>query len=225
MRRFLIILLIIILLIGLGIMVTSGIKIGGFEISSIEEIINNNKELDTKIAELDNIRKSDYTTAQTSLNTSFKNLQSSKQKYQDTINYSTEDQIKAANQIEKYEIGFIWTKVGLYATKNNITMKADVSSGTVADLYNISFTAIGEYLSISEFINAIEKDSKLGFKIEDFNLIPYAEEKLQATFVVKNIAIDKDSLTSGGVVANNNNNSNNSAETTTTLEDQNAITQ
>lgn len=200
MRKLLILVLIIILLAALGIMLTSGIAIGSFEIPSIKKIIDENKDLDTKIAELNTAIENDYASARTSLDTSIKTLESEKQKYQDTITYSTEEEIKAANQTEEYEISYLWTKIGLYATNNNVTIQANVSSGTVAGLYNISFTARGEYISISEFVYAIENDSTLGFKIEDFALVPYSENTLQATFIIRNIAIDEDSLSAAGAI-------------------------
>lgn len=205
MRKLLIMILIIILLVALGIMITSGISIGSFTIASVQEIIDDNDELDNEIAEVNNTIQTTYASAKTSLDTSVQSLQTAKQKYQDTITYSTEEEIKAANQTEEYEIAFLWTKIGLYATKNNVTMKADVSSGTVSGLYNISFTATGEYLSISEFIYAIENDSDLGFKIEEFTLVPYSEEILQATFSIKNVAIDDDSLSAAGVTTQSQN--------------------
>ena len=200
MRKLLILVLIIILLAALGIMLTSGIAIGSFEIPSIKKIIDENKDLDTKIAELNTAIENDYASARTSLDTSVKTLEAEKQKYQDTITYSTEEEIKAANQTEEYEISYLWTKIGLYATNNNVTIQANVSSGTVAGLYNISFTARGEYISISEFVYAIENDSTLGFKIEDFALVPYSENTLQATFIIRNIAIDEDSLSAAGAI-------------------------
>ena len=200
MRKLLILVLIIILLAALGIMLTSGIAIGSFEIPSIKKIIDENKDLDTKIAELNTVIENDDASARTSLDTSVKTLESEKQKYQDTITYSTEEEIKAANQTEEYEISYLWTKIGLYATNNNVTIQANVSSGTVAGLYNISFTARGEYISISEFVYAIENDSTLGFKIEDFALVPYSENTLQATFIIRNIAIDEDSLSAAGAI-------------------------
>lgn len=199
MRKILILILIIILLFALGIMATSGISIGNFTISSIQQILNDNDELDSEISGINNTIQTTYASAKTSLNTSVQALETAKQKYQDTITYRTEEEIQAANETEEYEIGFLWTKIGLYATKNNVTMQANVSSGTISGLYNISFTIVGEYLSISEFIYAIENDSELGFKIEDFTLTPYSDENLQATFSIKGIAIDEDSLSSAGV--------------------------
>lgn len=202
MRKILIMILIIIFVAVFGIMVTSGITLGAFEIPAIEKIVNDNKELDNKIAELSSSLDNDYKSALTNLDSSLRKEQASKQKYQDTITYSTEEEIKAASQLEKYEISFLWTKIGLYATEHNVTIKANVSSASIVDLYNISFEATGTYIDITEFVEEIEKDSKLGFKIEDFGLVQYSEEanQLQATFSIRNIAINKDTLKDNGNV-------------------------
>lgn len=196
MRRILISALILILIAIFTLMAASGINIGKLKIASIREIIEENEQLDTDIENLNTTIETDYVSAKSNLDASFKKLQTSKQKYQDTIIYSTEEEIKAANQTEKYEIGYLWTKIGLFATKNNVIIQANVTSGSVSGLYNISFTATGEYISISEFIRAIENDSNLGFKIEDFAMSPNtSNENLKATFVIRNISIDSDSLT------------------------------
>lgn len=200
MRKVLIMILIIIFVAVFGIMVTSGITLGAFEIPAVEKIINDNKELDNKIAELSSSLDNDYKLALNNLDSSLRKEQASKQKYQDTITYSTEEEIKAASQLEKYEISFLWTKIGLYATEHNVTIQANVSSASIVDLYNISFTATGTYIDITEFVEEIEKDAKLGFKIEDFGLVEYSEEQLQATFTIRNIAINKDTLNNGGNV-------------------------
>lgn len=196
MRRILISALIVILIAIFIVMAAAGISMGSFQISSISGIIEENENLDKDIENLNTVIEKDYVSANSDLDASFKKLQTAKEKYQDTIRYSTEEEIKAANQKEKYEIGFLWTKIGLYATKNSVVMQANVSSGSVKGLYNISFTAIGEYIAISDFIYAIENDSKLGFKIEDFTMSPSTSDasKLQTTFVIRNISIDEDSL-------------------------------
>lgn len=43
---------------------------------------------------------------------------------------------------------------------------------------------------------AIEKDTSLGFKIDEFQLVPYSEDLLQSTFLIKNVTIDPSSLSS-----------------------------
>lgn len=202
MRKVLIMILIIIFVAVFGIMVTSGITLGAFEIPAIEKIVNDNRELDNKIAELASSLDNDHKAALTNLDSSLRKEQASKQKYQDTISYSTEEEIKAASQLEKYEISFLWTKTGLYATEHNVTIKANVSAASIVDLYNISFEATGTYIDITEFVEEIERDPKLGFKIEDFGLVQYSEEanQLQATFTIRNISINKDTLKNNGNV-------------------------
>ena len=207
MRKLLILLLIVILTAGLAITLSSGIQLGNFHIASIEQVINENDNMDKKIEEVDAVIKNDYAAATTSLDSSLRRLQASKQNYQDKITYSTEEEIKAATETERYKIEYLWTKIGLYATKNNVIMQANVTTGDMQVnnkyyLCTISFTAIGEYINISEFIYAIENDTKLGFKIEDFSMTKYSETELQATFAIRNVAIDKDSLIAAGILSN-----------------------
>lgn len=227
MRKVLISVLLIILLAIFAAMVISGLSIGDLAVGySVEEIIQKNEELDSDIVALKTKIDTQYASARTSLDGSFRKLQSEKQNYKDTIAYTSEEEIQAANQTEQYKLNYLWTKIGLYATTNNVTMKADLSYGSsgVPNQYNISFTAIGEYLPISEFVYAVEKDTNLGFRIEDFALVPYSENQLQATFIIKNVSVDPSSLSSSssvssgtvtdntngdGSISNNNTNDNN----------------
>ncbi len=209
MRKFLIMILIVILLVALGFMAIQGLEIGNFRINSIKDIIEDNKRLDEELATLSSSIDNDYETYKTNLQNSLQTLLKNKQNYQDAITFSTEDEIQKANKSETYKIDYLWTKIGFYATKNGVELQMNVtnSSSGIQSQYDISFTATGEYLSISEFIYAIENDSNLGFKIEKFNLGNYAGTKtdengntvsdnlLRATFIVRNVALDQNSLT------------------------------
>ena len=209
MRKFLIMILIVILLVALGFMAIQGLEIGNFRINSIKDIIEDNKRLDEELATLSSSIDNDYETYKTNLQNSLQNLLKNKQNYQDAITFSTEDEIQKANKSETYKIDYLWTKIGFYATKNGVELQMNVtnSSSGIQSQYDISFTAIGEYLSISEFIYAVENDSNLGFKIEKFSLGDYAGTKtdedgntvsdnlLRGTFIVRNVALDQNSLT------------------------------
>lgn len=227
MRKILLSLLLVALLAIFAAMVISGFSVGRLTIGhSIQEIIEENNKLDTAIATLGTKIDTEYQTSKINLDASFKKLQTEKQTYQDTIAYSTPEDLMAANQTEEYKLDYLWTNIGLFATRNNLVMKVDLSHGSsgVSNQYNISFTAIGEYLSISEFIYAIEKDPSLGFRIEEFAIVPYSEDSLQATFIIKNVAIDKNSLSettsvsSGTVTSNNNTNTNINVDSNTNLD-------
>lgn len=207
MRKVLIGFLLAILLAAFVMMVVSGLEIGNFRLGySVKEVIDHNDKLDNDISGLKSKIETEYALAKSDLDRSFKKLQSEKENYQKTIAYTTEEEMLAAQQNEEYKLDYLWTNIGLYAKKNNIVMKADLTNGSsgVSNQYNISFTATGEYLSISEFVYAIEKDEKLGFRIEEFALVPYSENSLQATFIIKNVAIDPTSLSSSAAVQSNN---------------------
>lgn len=223
MRKILLSLLLVALLALFGGMVISGIELGNKPFGySIQRIIRKNDELDKTIATLNTKIDTEYKSTKDNLDASFKKLQGEKQTYQQTIAYSSEEDLMTANQTIEYKLDYVWTNIGLYATKHGVVLKADLSHGSsgVSNQYNISFTAIGEYLSISEFIYEIEKDPNLGFRIEEFAMVPYSEDKLQATFIIKNVAIDPDSLSSSatvstGTVTDNTTQNNNQASKTT----------
>ena len=205
MRKILIGLLVLALLALFTGVIYNGILIGNVNLGySIPQIIAKNDELDGEIEALQKEIDTGYETAKSSLDSSFRKLQAEKQNYQSTIAYTTEEDLKNANKTEQYKLNFLWTNIGGYATRNGVVMKADLSHGTsgVKDQYNISFTAIGPYISISEFIYAIEKDPELGFRIEEFSMVPYSEETLQATFIIKNVNIDPNSLSNSASVSN-----------------------
>lgn len=214
MRKVLITILLLALLAIFGVIVVSGLTVAHIPIGhSVQTIINKNAELDNNIANLEGRINREYSQTKSNLEASFSRLQSEKQTYLDTIAYTTQEELEAANKAEQYKLEYLWTTIGVYATQNNVTMKADVSYGSsgVPNQYNISFTVTGEYLSISEFIYAIEKDPSLGFRIEEFALVPYSENSLQSTFIIKNISIDQESISKSSSISTGNNTVDNSA--------------
>lgn len=217
MRRILLSILTILLIILVYFTFTNGISIGSFKILSWNELVENNNRLDKNIEDLEILSSVLYPQEQSKLNDSYKQLTLRKDEYADLVLYSSENELEKATQTEIYETEFLWTKLGNYATKNNgIDMKIDVVKGSSGqpNQYNLNFTLVGEYIYISDFISAVENDSKLGFKIDNFLLVPkvenssnnndnnnnntsneQTEEKvntnlLQATFTVENVGIN-----------------------------------
>lgn len=224
MRKFLIMVLTLILIILAYFVVTDGISIGNFKILSWNDLVENNNNLDRDIESLEKLSSVTYPQEQAKLNDSYKQLKIKKDEYADLILYSSDAEIAAATQTEIYETEFLWTKLGNYATKNNgIDMKIDVVKGSSGqkNQYNLNFTLIGEYAYISDFISSVENDAKLGFRIEKFLLVPENTQTssensntnnssnsnlLQATFTVENVGINID--------LENSTNSNNDKTTT-----------
>lgn len=243
MRKLLISVLIVILLAVAGYMCYNGITIINYRISGLKEIKKLNENLDERISVASKLVSTDYPTQISNISKSMKDLKSEKEKYDNMVTISTDEQVQAAAKIEKYEIEYLWTKIGNWAKKEGVTMKIDLknSSTGTQGLYNLQFTVNGQYIGIADFIYDIENDTSLGFKIEEFKLLPgdkIEESKLlpgkdtnilTGSFVCKDISINIDSsnvtysstpsttdTTTNSTTENNETTTNNSTNTQTT---------
>lgn len=221
MRKILIVVLICLLLLLGGYIVINKLEVGPLEILGILEIKNENSKLDTKIGEASKLASSDYQAELTNLNKSLKTLQNEKQSYEDLVVLSSNDEVDAAAKFEKYEIEYIWTKVGNHATSEGVVMKLEVTKGSsnTQGLYDLKFTVTGNYIGITDFISDIENDDRLGFKIEDFKMVPGGNtDDLVGTFTCKDISIniDESTLTSQPTEEDTTNTTNNTTSSNTT---------
>ncbi len=196
MKKMLILVLIALLIALAAFIGIKGVTIGSVEILGIQGIQEKNSELDEKIQEAAKLAEKTYQQAVSEVNINAKKLQEEKKNYEDMTVISEDGEVQTANQIEKYEIETLWVKLGNHATKEGVVMKMDVTNGSsgAQGSYNLNFTATGGYVQIEDFISSIENDSTLGFKIEEFKMIPSGNE-LQATFVCKDIPIKEISST------------------------------
>lgn len=189
----LLILILIGLLLALTIFVTiQGVSIGSLEILGIKGIQERNVELEEQIAQATKLASTDFKKAVSTVEEDSKKLTQEKQTYEDMTAVASESEVQEAAQLPTYEIEYLWTKLGNHATSEGATLKMDVTKGTnnVANTYNLKFTVTGSYISITDFISDVENDSSLGFKIEEFNMVPSSDTSvLQATFVCKDITI------------------------------------
>ncbi len=193
MRKILIILLIVILVFVGYLMMFDGLDILGGKVLSVFAIKEESDKLDMELQRVSNLTSVDRPKAITELNDSMKQLTIAKEEYNDKILYSTQEEIEQATQGVQYEMEYLWTKIGNHATKNGIILKFQVNQNAsgVTNQYDLDFSATGSYVSISEFIAALENDSSLNFKIENTKIAPFEgnTENLQATFKVKDISI------------------------------------
>lgn len=207
MRKILIILIIAILLVVGYLMLFNGLNVLGMNVLSISQIQDKNNDLDAKLQKVSTLTSVDQPKAISDLNDSAKQLVIAKEEYNDKILYSSSENIATASQTRPYETEYLWTILGNHAKKNGINLRYELrqASSGVSEQYDIYFTVTGSYVSISEFVAALENDSSLNFKIEAFKLVPTTESanNLQATFNVKEINVKLDSIT-----ANTNTNAN-----------------
>ena len=137
-----------------------------------------------------------YQNAESTLNQTAKTMENTRDEYESATLLTTSTGNSYITQSEKYEIEFLWTKLGNHAKDENIEIKINVTENTEYAAYDLNFTATGSYVGVTDFIYDIENDSKLGFKIENFAMVSDTAG-VQATFKCTgiNINIDKSGLT------------------------------
>ena len=212
MKKILLTVIIILLVVLAWNSLAKGISIGSFSILSIENIKQESEKLDTKIEETNNLIDTEYPNKLSNLKTASNKLEQAKKDYLNLTSISTSEDIIKATMEESYDIGLLWTKVGTYARNKGVNVDMSVSSSNtsgISGLYNLNFTVKGSYLAIINFVEAVENDSILNFRIRNFKLLPNDGSILQATFTVSNIAIV-------GNTSNQNATSNSTSTSTTT---------
>lgn len=204
MRKILIGILIILLVIMAYFAIAQGISIGNFKILSVQEIKEANDNLTVGIQEIQTLMFTDYPSKTDELDKNVSSLLEAKNEYLDLASVSTEGELSKANKEEIYTYEYLWTRIGRHATAEGVLLKLDFYAGDTgeADVKTLNYTVTGHYIAIINFIESIEEDSKLGFRIENFKMVP-GGENLQATFVTRNIRIKPES-TNSNVSTNSN---------------------
>lgn len=182
MRKILIGILTILLIVMAVLVITKGLTIGNFKILSVKQIIEGNDKLTAEISETEKLIRSNYPTELETLDSTVSSLLAAKEEYQDLADVSTKSEINKATTVETYTVEFLWTRLGRHATAEGVYLSYTPTNNS------IKFTVSGDYIPILSFVSAIENDSKLGFRIENFKLIP-GGNILQATFETRNINI------------------------------------
>ena len=220
MKKILIGILIILLIVMACFAIFKGISVGNFKILSVYQIQEKNNQLTEEITKAETLIQSSYRNHFSQLDNSVSRLLAAKEEYKNLEDISTEGEIKQANKEEVYKIEYLWTRIGSHATGEGVILKLDVTAGETgeSDVKNLSFTVTGNYIAIINFVRSIEDDSQLGFRIENFKMIPGSDtDARQATFVVRNVRIKQEN-TSTGVISTNNETSQNKDENNNTVD-------
>ncbi len=209
MRKLLISILLILLIVMAVLCIKNGITIGPLHVLGITQIQDANGELTKKIAEAKSTNDN-YANKLTEIKNVIKDLGTARQEYLQTINVSTESEIREATQTKNYTIEYLWSQVGNHATQEGVTINFEIVSGVDENINNLQFTVSGNYLAITNFITALENDSTLQFTIDEFSMT-----KNQCTFVVRDVFIKKETTTS------TQNTTNKTSQSTTTSSSKN----
>lgn len=200
MKKILICLILVLLLILCYNTISNGISIGSFSISGYGELSSKSENLNNKLEQANKLTTIDINDKINALNTAYKDLTKSRADYEDLIAYSTSEERETILK-EGYQVEVLYATLGNYADKHGVVL--DISfetvSGSTNDMKNMRIKVTGEYINITDFIYDIEDDVRLGFKIEDFQMVPsgtttsknvnFTLSKLDATFVVKDIKV------------------------------------
>ena len=127
---------IIILLIGLGYTIAvNSISIGNLKLESIKDIKNASADLDNKFNTSKELSAQTYPNSIEKLDSVVKDLKIAKQQYEaKTMGDPEAKESLGVIQIEKYNIEYLWTIIGNYATKNGVTLSLDVKSTNAQDV-------------------------------------------------------------------------------------------
>lgn len=224
--------LILILIILLGVMcyntIIDGVQIAGFSVMGIGEIKQKNEELDKIIEDAKNREETDYPAKLNEIKVASKELQSKKNEYKELEQYSSEQELLNAGQSERYNVEVLWTKIGNYATENGVVPKMEIlsSSTSTPNANDLKITATGNYIGITDFIRDIEDDAKLGFTIEEFELVPVATgdgSNLQGTFRIRDIFINQDTITTTTSIQSYSNDTTVNTNTTSSINTGNTV--
>lgn len=202
MRKYLLILILIITGVLCFSLIIGGFKIGNLKIiKSYSDIETMSLEKKEAITELKQKNGAEFVAKTAALSSAAQEYKNKKAQYEKLV---SEGQIKetSPSSLDLYDVGFLWTTIGIYATEKNVTLQFDVSKSATSPILSseyvmcdLNFTVTGEYIAITDFIYSLENDDKLNFEISDFTL-EKGGENLQATFVVKEIPVNSKTLSS-----------------------------
>ena len=214
MKKLLILILIALLvLLGYFIIIQGVGTEGSLQILGIKGIQAKNAELEQKIQEATSLAEKDYQSVLSEIKQNTQGFEDAKKTYEDNVTINEGGEVETLSK--PYDIETLWVRLGNHATSQGATiqqMNVGDSTTGAEGTYDLDFSVTGSYICITDFISAIENDSTLGFKIEEFNMRPSGSE-LQATFTCKDISINKNELNENVVITTTTNNTTNNTNT------------
>ena len=196
MRKILLSILLGLALILMTLFMKNGLSIGqSFRIYGFQGISDESQKLTQAISEANN-ENDQYTEALQTMQTDVEGLIGAKKEYLDAVARSSDSEIKLATQTKTYMIEYLWSRVGNHATSQGVKIKMEIVNSTLQDqeYRNLNFTVNGRYLAVTQFISSLENDANLDFTIDDFHMTPGTGTIVQATFVVKDVKIHRDTV-------------------------------
>lgn len=175
MKKILISVLIVLLLITTCFAIFKGISFA--KIKSVKDIKNESNNLDKSIEQAKKVANQEYPAKVQTLEDSIKNLKLAKQEYENKNIYNAEQVNIGALEVKTYKIHYLWTILGNYRKDDGVrSLNLDLKATANKDVYDLQFTLVGNYVSITDFLYDIEDDEELKFQVNNFNLTKTEEE-------------------------------------------------
>lgn len=200
MRKYILAIVLVITGILFFLLMFFGLEIGNFKINSYKEIQMASAERKKILSDLNYKNFTEFTAKKTALTSAVGAYKTQKAQYDALVEEGQIQDGAVLDSMELYDVDFLWTTIGNYATQKGVTLQFDVvQSSQVASISSeyvicdLQFTITGEYIAITDFIYSLENDDKLNFEISKF-LMEKGGENLQATFVVKEIPVNSKNL-------------------------------
>lgn len=200
-----------------------GLEIGPINIMSVSALKEYNEKMINDLDYSNRLISEGYQATIKQLEGAATELSMKKAEYEEATKGATEEEIREASIDQEYSVEYLWSKLGNYATKNNLNLKLSIEPTGVENINNLSIKILGDYAGMTEFIERIENDDNLDFKVAKFKMNVEKEQKfkcidkltmntyeydikvLAATFTVENIRIKKETVSQEALDATNGN--------------------
>lgn len=205
MKKILISVIIVLLLILSSFALAKGI--GFLKIKSINDIKTASSKLDGDFNEANELSNKTYPEEVEGLEEAIKKLKISKQEFENKNLYNNEKVSLGTVEVKTYKIHYLWTILGNYRKDRGVqSLNLDLKSTGAQDVYDLEFTLLGSYTSITDFLYDIENDEELNFDIKNFTI---SSEITDSSNRNSNTQSEDQNKVLGNTTNTNNNNSDN----------------
>ena len=216
MKKILMSALIILLLVLIGFAIFKGIKFA--KIKSIEDIKYASYNLDDDVEKAKTLAIQTYPNAKQALETAITELQSKKEEFENKNSYNAEQINIGAIEVKTYKIHYLWTILGNYRKDEGVrSINLDLKTTSNKDVYDLQFTLVGNYISITDFLYDIEDDEELRFQIKDLQ-ITRTDDKIAKTTATTTTNENTNTIANSPVTTNTTNTTSKKSTSTTTVD-------
>ena len=193
MRKFLIIIVTVLVLILAFFFIKDGLNLGKIHVLGVSSILDLNYDLERKLDEAETLTQQTFQSENDNLNSALTQAVTLRERYESVLRQTDAEDISEILKNEKYEIEKLWIVIGNYADEHNVKVNLQItnSSSGVSEVKDLDFTVNGSYVGITDFIYELEDDDELEFKIENFAMLPDpTNSNLKAIFTVKDVNVN-----------------------------------